>query len=74
MPIRGIIENGHAFSPEEAKVLIYAFEDTLRALNLAERDDPVTMLIARRIVALATQGIRDPVQLRERALKTIRGE
>ena len=74
MPIRLIIKNDHAFSPDEAKALVEAFEDTLRALNLAGREDPITMLVAKRIVELAKQGERDPVQLRERTLKTIQGD
>jgi hypothetical protein len=74
MPTRLIIKNDIAFSPEEAKVLIEAFEDTLRALNLVDRADPVTMLVAKRIVELAKQGERDVVKLRERTLKTIQGD
>jgi hypothetical protein len=34
MPIRLLLEHDHAFTPEDVKVLIDAFEDTLRALNL----------------------------------------
>ena len=74
MPIRLIIKNDHAFSPDEAKRLVEAFEDTLRALKLVDREDPVTMLVAKRIIELAKQGERDPVQLRERTLKTIQGD
>ena len=32
------------------------------------RGDPVTEIIARKIIELAQQGERDPVQLRERAI------
>jgi len=72
MPIRLIIKNDHAFTPEDAEVLILAFEDTLKVLRLVDREDPVTMLVARTIIDLAKQGERDPVRLREATLKEIR--
>ena len=74
MPIRLIIKNDRAFSAEEATVLIEAFEDTLRALKLTDREDPITLLVAKRVVELAKEGERDPVQLRNRTLKTIQGD
>ena len=68
MPIRPLLEN-HAFGPDEIRVLTTAFEDTLRTLRLTNRGDPVTEIIARKIIELAQQGERDPVQLRERAIE-----
>src|SRR5262249_4414833 len=67
LPIRPLLKN-HAFGPDEICVLTTAFEDTLRTLRLANRGDPVTEIIARKIIELAQQGERDPVQLRERAI------
>jgi len=72
MPIRLIIKKDHAFTPEDAQLLIAAFEDTLKALRLVDREDPATKMVARTIVELAKQGERDPVRLREDALKAIR--
>ena len=57
MPIRRLLEN-HVFGPDEITVLTTAFEDTLRALRLADRADPVTEIIARKIIELAEQGER----------------
>jgi len=68
VPIRPLLKN-HAFGPDEIRVLTTAFEDTLRMLRLANRGDPVTEIIARKIIELAQQGERDPVQLRERAIE-----
>lgn len=67
MPIRPLLKN-HAFGPDEIRVLTTAFEDTLRTLRLTNRGDPVTEIIARKIIELAQQGERDPVQLREHAI------
>ena len=45
------------------------FEDTLRALELMDRSDPVTSLIAKKIIELARLGERDPARLRQAALQ-----
>jgi hypothetical protein len=71
MPIRLIIKNDHAFSPEEAIVLVEAFEATLAALRLKDRDDPLTMVVANRIIELAKKGERDPDRLRDLTLGSL---
>jgi hypothetical protein len=72
MPIRLILENNHSFTSEDAHVLIDAFENTLRELNLVDREDPLTLLVAKRIIEIANEGERDPIKLRERALKSFK--
>ena len=73
MPIRLLLEHDHAFTPEDVKVLIAAFEDTLRALKLVDREDPVTIMLAKIIFELAKEGERDPVRLRDLALQAVAG-
>lgn len=73
MPIRLLLEHDHAFTPEDVKVLIDAFEDTLRALRLHDREDPLTMAVAKIIIQLAKDGERDPTRLRDLALKAVSG-
>ena len=46
MPIRQLLDS-NAFNPEEVTILRDVFEDTLRALKLTDRRDPVTSLIHR---------------------------
>jgi hypothetical protein len=70
VPIRRLLEN-QAFGPEEIRILTIAFEDTLRTLRLADRADPATEIIARKIIELAQQGERDPDRLRERAIQSL---
>ena len=53
-------------------MLIDAFEDTLRAPMLKNREDPLTMLVAKHIIRLAREGERDPIILRERTLAMLR--
>jgi uncharacterized membrane protein (UPF0182 family) len=73
MPIRLLLEHDHAFTPEDVKVLIDAFEDTLRALRLQDREDPLTKAVAKIIIQLAKDGERDPTRLRDLALKAVSG-
>ena len=70
MPI-GRLLNGSAFSPDDITILRTAFEDALRELRLADRADPATEIIANKIIELAQQGERDPVRLRDGALKSL---
>jgi hypothetical protein len=62
----------HAFEPETITILVVAYEDALRSLGLAEQSDPLTQIVAERIIQLAQQGERDPVQLRDGALDSLR--
>jgi hypothetical protein len=71
MPMTRLL-NGSAFSPDDITILTTAFEDALRTLRLSDRTDPATEMIAKKIISLAQQGERDPVRLREGALKSLR--
>ena len=51
-----------------------AYEDVLRKLKLADRADPLTEIIAKKIIELAQTGDRDPKRLCEQALREIQGE
>ncbi|MDT7810829.1 MAG: hypothetical protein QOJ42_745, partial [Acidobacteriaceae bacterium] len=59
MPIRFLLEEDHAFSPDEVKILVDAFEGTLRALGLTDPEDPSSIKVAKIIVGLAKDGERD---------------
>jgi hypothetical protein len=53
VPIRPLLKN-HAFGPDEIRVLTTAFEDTLHTLRLTNRADPVTEIIAKKIIGTET--------------------
>ncbi len=72
MPIRLLLEHDHAFTPEEVKVLVDAFEHALIALKLVDREDQLTMTVAKLIIHFAKEGERDPARLRELVSKTLR--
>ena len=61
--------DSNAFNPEEVTILRDVFEDTLRALKLTDRSDPITSLIAKKIIELARLGERDPARLRQAAVQ-----
>jgi hypothetical protein len=67
MPIRQLLDS-NAFNPEEVTMLSDVFEDTLRGLKLVDRSNPVTSLIAKKIIELARRGERDPARLRQAAV------
>ncbi len=70
MPINRLLEH-EAFGPEDIEVLVKAFEKTLSALGVVRRDDPLTELIAKRIIECARTGERNPIRLRDRALSSL---
>ncbi len=70
MTIYRILQNS-AFGPEEIERLVAAYEQTLAALGLKDRTDPITELVAKKIVAIAQTGVRDPLQLARRAISEL---
>jgi hypothetical protein len=71
MPISRFLDGG-AFGPDDVKVMTNAFDDALRELKLTDRADPLTEMVAQEIVEAARLGERDPVKLRDVALRSIR--
>jgi hypothetical protein len=47
------------------------FEAILKELKLTVRGDPMTTLIAKRVIEFAKRGERDPARLRERVLESL---
>ena len=60
-----------AFNPEDIDRLVAAYEDSLRALKLTDRSDPLTESIAKKLIELAQTGERDPRLLRQRAFEAL---
>jgi hypothetical protein len=60
-----------SFGPDEIKVMTAANEDALLDLRLANRDDPITELIAKAIVNVTATGERDPILVKERAINAL---
>jgi hypothetical protein len=62
MPIRGALQT-RAFGPEDIEIITAAFEDALRQLKLVDRSDPLTEIVAKKMIEIAEQGERDPLPL-----------
>ena len=59
--------DGFAFGPEEIQYVVKAYD----ALGLANRDDPATRLLAKKIIEIARTGERDPMKIRRRAIEKL---
>jgi hypothetical protein len=70
MAIYRLIANG-SFGPDEIKVMTDAYEGALIDLHVANRDDPLTELIAKAILNAAATGDRDPLNIKVRAITVL---
>jgi len=70
MAIYRLLQNS-PLGPEEIAVLTDAYERTLRKLNLVDRSDPMTEIIAKKIIELGQRGVWEAKQLSELALKEL---
>jgi hypothetical protein len=72
MPITRLLQNA-SFGPDEIKVLVRAFEEALGTLRV-DRNGPVSDALAKKIIELAQQGERDPILLRQHAVRSVSQE
>jgi len=64
---------GMAFDEQSVKGMTAAYEAILVELGLADRTDPLTMIVASKIITICQMGECDPERICELALKDIRG-
>jgi hypothetical protein len=60
-----------AFTPEDINRLARAYEETLRALHIADGSDPLAERVARAIIEIAQTGERDPQIMTQRTLAVL---
>ena len=53
----------------ESSHLVGAYELTLRALDLVDRNDPLTAMVADKIMEIGATGLKDPAEISKRAVK-----
>lgn len=70
MNIHRLLE-GTTFDPEHVATLIAAYEETLKKFSLVERDDPLTQMIARKMIEVAQRGVLDSNQISSIAIKEL---
>lgn len=71
MAIYRMIREG-VFEPEAIERMTVAYEHALKVLQLTDRNDPITEVVARKIIEIAEVGERDPDRLCERALAALK--
>lgn len=59
------------FEPEAVERMTAAYERALKVLQLTDRTDPITELVARKIIEIAEVGERDVDRLCQRALEAL---
>ena len=52
--------------------LIAAYELTLRALDVVDRNDPRTLMIAKKVLEIGETGLNDPAKISKRVVKLLR--
>jgi hypothetical protein len=72
MAVYRLLREGPAFEPEAVHALVLAYEDVLRELQLTDRNDPFTAIVAKAVIEVARLGERDPAEIRNRVLKVLR--
>ena len=67
MAIYKLIQNT-PLGPDEIQRLVAAYKETLRALGLKERDDPITRIVAKKVFEIVQTGIEDPSEISKLAI------
>jgi len=70
MAIYRMIASG-TFDPEVVEAMTAAYEMALSDLDLVDRSDPLTELIATSIITVTSTGEREPEKIKERALNAL---
>jgi hypothetical protein len=70
--IHRILQNS-AFTPEQIKLMSTAYEAALAQLKLRDRNDPLTLVIAKAVIDVAQTGERDPMSICTLALQRMEG-
>jgi hypothetical protein len=70
MPINRLLA-GSKLESDEIENLNLAFKEALRSLHLVDRDDPVTEIIARKIIEIGATGVRDAAEIAAIAVKQL---
>ena len=70
MPISRLLAN-ESVAPGELERLTEAYELALRTLSLVDRNDPLTEIIAKKIVEIGQSGTYPPAQISKLAIEDL---
>jgi hypothetical protein len=71
MPLLHRLLGEGAFPPEDIARITKAYDAALQLLRLTDQDDPVTEIVANKIIEIARAGERDPPKICARAIKEL---
>jgi hypothetical protein len=70
MPINRLLANSE-LEPDEIENLKLAFKQALHSLQVVDRDDPLTELVARKIIEINATGVHDAGEIAKIAVKQL---
>jgi hypothetical protein len=70
MPINWLLLGGKIM-PEEFQRLDRAFTFTLKSMSLVDRNDPISEIVARKVIEIDAAGIHDPKEIAKLAAKQL---
>jgi hypothetical protein len=70
MAIDRLLQNAAIESKEVGRITA-AYEQALHILCVKDRDDPLTEMIAKKIIKIAQTGIKDPAEISALAIKEL---
>lgn len=70
MAISRILQNS-PLGPEEIARLSRAYEQALRMIGVQDRNDPLTELIAKKVIEIGQTGLKDPAEICARAVEEL---
>jgi hypothetical protein len=62
MTVRRLLQHS-SVPPGEIVRLRIAYQKTLHALHLVDRNDPVSEIVAKQVIQIDSTGVRDPAQI-----------
>ena len=68
MPIHRLLQKHMPMEPEEISRLTTAYEQALQGIGLVDRNDPLSEMVAKRVINIALSGVRDPTDIAARAI------
>jgi hypothetical protein len=69
MPINRLLKDSK-LPPDDIERLRQAYTFTLHSLNLVDRNDPVTEIVARKVIQIGAS-VHDPVEIAEETIKRL---
>ncbi|WP_038959830.1 hypothetical protein [Bradyrhizobium japonicum] len=65
-----ILQNG-PLGPEEITRAFESYEEALRSIGVQDQNDPLTELIAKKIIEIGQTGLKDPSEICVRAVEEL---